>query len=457
MANTVEECRELCAKYTTLREDEMKEIFPFLGELQNLAEREQANIYIDCMTFTGKSMVIVGEAFPESKGTIYTEPLFGKIMYTKNEPAVARTFVTGIPTKNVTGEEVISSRVMIQQVYPIKHRNKTVAVLIYEKLYEKQDIDNREKDLDQMERTRLDLDVSELEKIIDQMHEGLILVNTDNNICYYNGFVAEIFQELGYVGHIFGMEIHNILGNDREGRYRFQMRGYTLDGRMIDINKGSVKFAIILDDITKEEKYRAQIEDLDLRLHEERHSVKNGLMFLREFAGEKAASIGDTDERAAYSQMNDRIGMLMSITELKLQTEGEINVRQALEYVFLNKMDLVKGSKNINLSITGDEDVYVKDEPCNTIISIVYELICNSMKYAFSGRESGNIEIEIKKGYLTSQITYRDDGVGFDPEEHKEGSHGISIIRTMVEDKLNGVLKINSSADGTEVNFDFIV
>jgi two-component sensor histidine kinase len=79
------------------------------------------------------------------------------------------------------------------------------------------------------------------------------------------------------------------------------------------------------------------------------------------------------------------------------------------------------------------------------------------MKYAFSGRESGNIEIEIKKGYLTSQITYRDDGVGFDPEEHKEGSHGISIIRTMVEDKLNGVLKINSSADGTEVNFDFIV
>ena len=104
MANTVKECRELCAKYTTLREEEMQEIFPFLGDLQMLAEREQANIYIDCMTFTGKSMVIVGEAFPESKGTIYTEPLFGKIMYTKNEPAVARTFVTGIPTKNVTGE-----------------------------------------------------------------------------------------------------------------------------------------------------------------------------------------------------------------------------------------------------------------------------------------------------------------------------------------------------------------
>ena len=66
MANTIEECRELCAKYTTLRENELQEIFPFLDDLQMLAEREQANVYIDCMTYTGKSMVIVGEAFPES-------------------------------------------------------------------------------------------------------------------------------------------------------------------------------------------------------------------------------------------------------------------------------------------------------------------------------------------------------------------------------------------------------
>lgn len=455
MANTIEECKELCAKYTTLREDEQKEIYPFLGDLQMLAEREQANVYIDCMTFTGKSMVIVGEAFPESKGTIYTEPLFGKIMYTKNEPAVARTFMTGIPTKNVTGEEVISSRVMIQQVYPIKHRNKTVAVLIYEKLYDKQEIEDPDNDL--AGRSEITLDTAELENIIDQLHEGLILVNTDNIICYYNDFVAGIFKELGYVGHIFGMEIHNILGNDSEGRYRFQMRGYTLDGRVIDINKGDIKCAIILDDVTQSEKNREQINDLNLKLHEERHSVKNGLLFLREFAGEKMASIDDTDERAAYSEMNDRIGMLMSITELKLQNEGEIGVKQALEYVFQNKMDLVAGDKAVSISITGDDDVLVRDEPCNTIISIVYELICNSMKYAFVGRDKGNISIDITKGYLTSQITYTDDGIGFDPEKKKDGTHGLAIIKAMVEDKLNGVLKIKSGEGGTEVSFDFIV
>lgn len=452
MANTIKECKELCSKYTTLRDEQLEEIYPFLGDLQMLADREQANVYIDCMTYTGKSMVIVGEAFPKSKGTIYTEPLFGKIMYTENEPAVARTFFTGIPTKNFTGQEIISSRIMIQQVYPIKHRGKTIAVLIYEKLYDKtaEEIGD-----DLAERSALDIELPQLERVIDQMHEGLILVNQDDIICYYNDFVEGIFKELGYVGKIFGMEIQNILGNDAEGRYRFQMRGYTFDGRIIDIDSDSIKCAVILDDITQAEKQREKVSDLELKLHQERHSVKNGLLFLREFASSKLDTIDDNDERAAYLQMYDRIGMLMSITELKLQNEGRIGVKQALEYVFLNKMDLVAGNRAITIDITGDE-VEVSDEACNSIISIVYELICNSMKYAFKDKNEGNISIEISEGALTSKVIYKDDGVGFDAEKVPE-RHGLSIIRTMVEDKLNGVLKISSNSSGTEVVFDFIV
>ena len=452
MPNTIQECKELCSKYTTLRDEQLEEIYPFLGDLQMLADREQANVYIDCMTYTGKSMVIVGEAFPKSRGTIYTEPLFGKIMYTENEPAVARTFFTGIPTKNFTGQEIISSRVMIQQVYPIKHRNKTIAVLIYEKLYDKA---AGELEADIAERSALDISLPELERVIDQLHEGLILVGQDDSICYYNDFVEGIFKELGYVGQIFGMEIQNILANDSEGRYRFQMRGYTFDGRIIDIGSEDIKCAVILDDITQAEKQREKVSDLELKLHQERHSVKNGLMFLREFASKKLENMDDTDERAAYMQMYDRIGMLMSITELKLQNEGRIGVRQALEYVFLNRMDLVTGDRNITIEITGD-DVEVGDEACNSIISIVYELICNSVKYAFQGKDQGHISIEIKKGALTSKVIYRDDGAGFDAGNLPE-KHGLSIIKTMVEDKLNGVLRISSGNTGTEVVFDFIV
>ena len=454
MANGKDECRELCKKYTTLRDEEIEEIYPFLDDLQDIADREQSNVYIDCMTYTGKSMVIVGEAFPKEKGTIYTEPLFGKIMYTKNEPAVARTFGTGVPTKNVTGEEVISSRIMVQQVYPIKHGDKTVAVLIYEKLYDKPLRDAQEELAKRSGRAK---SLKNFSKIVDKLNEGIILVDNDDNICYYNDFVEGIFDELGYVGQIFGMEIHNILGNDSEGRYRLQMRGYTLDGRIIDIGEDDVKYAVVLDDVTGIEKLRDARSDLELKLHEERHSVKNGLMFLEEFAKTKGkhSSGGAGEEDPAYREMHERVGMMRAIMELKLQNEGGFGVKQALKYVFLNKIDLLSGEKDLSIEIAGD-DVLVSDEACNTIISIVYELICNSVKHAFKGRDRGRIKIEIKKGYVTSSITYTDDGVGFSPEDVGEGSHGLEIIITMVEDKLNGMLKIESGKNGTKVFFDFI-
>ena len=122
MANTVEECRELCAKYTTLRENEIQEIFPFLGDLQMLAEREQANVYIDCMTYTGKSMVIVGEAFPESKGTIYTEPLFGKM----DAEALANEFKESVNV--AVRDETRQDGYYAVTIYQVKGSKRTLGV-----------------------------------------------------------------------------------------------------------------------------------------------------------------------------------------------------------------------------------------------------------------------------------------------------------------------------------------
>ena len=57
---------------------------------------------------------------------------------------------------------------------------------------------------------------------------------------------------------------------------------------------------------------------------------------------------------------------------------------------------------------------------------------------------------------MYSRLTVTDDGVGFEPENVRTGSLGLNIVRTMVQDKLHGSLKIRSDEKGTEVSFDFI-
>ena len=65
----------------------------------------------------------------------------------------------------------------------------------------------------------------------------------------------------------------------------------------------------------------------------------------------------------------------------------------------------------------------------------------NSLQYAFRGREQGGIRIVVSRGELYSCIEVIDDGCGYDTVAVRPDSLGLSIVRTMVEDRLYGSLK----------------
>jgi two-component sensor histidine kinase len=86
----------------------------------------------------------------------------------------------------------------------------------------------------------------------------------------------------------------------------------------------------------------------------------------------------------------------------------------------------------------------------------VNEVLQNSFKYAFNNRYSGIIRIVVSKGSLYSKIKIGDNGCGFDVKRMKQEGLGLNIVRSLVEDKLHGNLKIKSNKQGTTVSFDFL-
>ena len=60
--------------------------------LQPLANAEQADVFIDCLSFTGKTAIVVSEAKPQTVPSNYSIPILGMLVDLKNEPAVDRTF-----------------------------------------------------------------------------------------------------------------------------------------------------------------------------------------------------------------------------------------------------------------------------------------------------------------------------------------------------------------------------
>ena len=85
------------------------------------------------------------------------------------------------------------------------------------------------------------------------------------------------------------------------------------------------------------------------------------------------------------------------------------------------------------------------------------ELIQNSLKYAFGGREEGKIDLDIEKGEQYSWITVKDNGCGFDQKSVKKagGGLGLKLVDSLVKSSLKGEITVTSSDQGTSTRFSF--
>jgi len=95
----------------------------------------------------------------------------------------------------------------------------------------------------------------------------------------------------------------------------------------------------------------------------------------------------------------------------------------------------------INLDFEGNE---IKDQQIGAMVyRVIQELVTNSIKHS----QCKVISIDIKVSSTLIQITYRDNGIGFDPDKVKPGL-GLSNIRSRVE-SLEGDINLQSDATGT--------
>lgn len=445
----INECRELCRKYTVLTENQIDFISSFLDKLQDIADKEESNVYIDCLTFNENFMIVIGEARPINAEPIYRESLIGLVIKTYKEPAVERAFRIGVPTVGVLGKEMPTADKVIQSAFPIIFEGDVIAVLIYEKKFEQYLPVNSKNPAG-----FLDL---QTEQILCNISEAIVIVDEDGYICYSNKEADRLLSSLGYVDAIIGMKSENIISSAEGDHYRFQMSGHTLEGRKFKLVTNSGKICIAIKDITDSELLGKENKNLLTAYQELKHSMKNSLMLLKNICEKKEEKAPSNEAKEAYREMSNRIMSLMTTLELKLKVEErEVNIKSILTELCNRLISLeADPDTEITLSVEG-EDILFGDEITNAVVLVVYELICNILKYAFKSREYGKIRIRIMRDYVISYIIVEDDGCGYEVSKENQKSVGLSLIRAIVEDRLNGSLIIESSNKGTKVTFDIM-
>lgn len=224
----------------------------------------------------------------------------------------------------------------------------------------------------------------------------------------------------------------------------------------------------VLQDITERKKAEEALERMDkIRIKEIHHRIKNNLQIISSLLDLQAEKFEDENVIEAFREGQNRVISMSLIHEELYKGEGtdtldfSAYIRKLAESLF--KTYKLSG-KNIGLNMDMEEDSFLDMDTAIPLGITVNELVSNSLKHAFMGRDKGNILIKLCKEERSCSthkslfsLTISDDGKGLpeDLELKSAESLGLQLVNTLV-DQLDGKIELKRN-NGTQFTIRFTV
>lgn len=207
---------------------------------------------------------------------------------------------------------------------------------------------------------------------------------------------------------------------------------------------GAAIFVLYRRQRTKNRLIQKQSEELQTLMKEIHHRVKNNLQIISSLLDLQSISINDKEASEAVKEGKNRV-LSMALIHQNLYTEGNIKGIKVKDYI-----QNLAGSLFDSYNIQKEKIKLVTDiEPLNldvdTVIPIgliINELLSNSLKYAFAGREEGEIRVSLRQHLKELQLQIRDNGIGFSSGwMNNSASFGYKLIKAFSQ-KLKAKLEV---------------
>jgi PAS domain S-box-containing protein len=310
------------------------------------------------------------------------------------------------------------------------------------------------------------------------------------------GYSFEEFQNLGkdfWIKNIIHTDMNCVDGNfqDQEKTgYRFneELRLRKKDGTCNHIDSRGIflldhagqpyKAIGVLKDITKRKEAEEALADIEIsRKKEIHHRIKNNLQVIsslldlqaEKFKGRK--DIKDSEVLEGFRESQNRV-ISMALIHEELYRGGEIDTLDFSSYIkeLADNLFLTYrlGNNDISLKMSLEENIFYDMDTAVPLGIIINELVSNSLKHAFAGRDKGEIQIKLsrdKNGESKNEdcmhtnfiLSVSDNGVGIPEDLDIEDldTLGMQLVTTLV-DQLDGELELKRN-NGTEFTIRFTV
>jgi PAS domain S-box-containing protein len=220
-----------------------------------------------------------------------------------------------------------------------------------------------------------------------------------------------------------------------------------------------------LSDITElkraEGRLKSLLKEKELLVKEVHHRVKNNFAIVSSLLSLQSQQIEDESIKNLFMKSRDRIKSMSLVHERLYQSQDLTHINLS-DYIRTLADDLLRAYETDRgkptLAVEADDVAVDVDRviPCGLVLN---ELISNALKHGFLPEEAGNSRIEVRLRRIrgnTIELAVKDYGPGLpdDFKIEKTSSLGLKIVSLLVEDQLNGELKIEKN-EGTQFRVRF--
>lgn len=206
-----------------------------------------------------------------------------------------------------------------------------------------------------------------------------------------------------------------------------------------------------------QEQINESLKEKIVLLREVHHRVKNNLQIVSSLLNLQAGYITDKKVLEVFKESQSRIRSMALIHE-KLYQSRDLDKINFSDYVDSLISDLYKSyrSQLIRINIRCEsQQIFLEIDQAILCGLVINELISNSVKHAFEGRDGGDILVKLINETDNYMIVVKDNGIGF-PEDidiENTDSLGLQLV-TSLTSQMGGKLEIKSE-NGTVVTITF--
>jgi two-component sensor histidine kinase len=304
-------------------------------------------------------------------------------------------------------------------------------------------------------------------------HDGILVVDAGRRIQYASGAAGNLYRRLGVMNLLAGRRLSMLRDSDDQLVKSALQAGRCLEeeseeGAFIWIRRAIPFYSPIgwrrwlpweddtphlagaiftIHDATEERKEQQRLKLKEAMLREIQHRMKNSLQTIISLLRMQARRAESEEIRHVLEESITRLLSVAAVHDFLYSPGEHIVDLRALSERLLHETatGIVAPDKKIELALDGPT-VYLPANQATPCALVINELLLNALEHGYADQPNGRVSITLRETYDHIVIEIQDDGSGLPDnfDAQKDGSLGLSIVRSLVEDGLAGQFELRN-------------